>query len=298
MRSCGQRKLLRAFCAAPRPGEPAAEPRTNFGFEEVPLSAKQGRVNGVFTSVARSYDRMNDVMSGGLHRLWKQQLVEDIGVLRPKLAFADGKVVGVAQKAAVLELAAGSGDVALRLLRHQRRFADNPYALAQALSITVTDINPSLLDIARQRISAEDGEGVCAFQHADAQALPFPANSFDVCLISFGLRNVPEPAKALAEGFRVLRPGGRFICMEFSRAAPLLQPLYRAYLFGVIPLLGQAVAGDRASYRYLAESIERFHPQEELLRLFERAGFSYCGYRNLLQGVVAVHSGFKLPQPL
>lgn len=290
--------LRRAFCTAPK-----AESRTaSFGYEEIPLSTKQSRVDQVFTSVASRYDQMNDAMSGGLHRLWKDQLVEDVGVLRPRLSFQDGSVTGIAHKAAVLELAAGSGDVSLRLLRYQRRFADNPHSMASALSISVTDINPSLLDIAKRRITPEDVEGVCEFREADAQTLPFPSNTFDVCLISFGLRNVPEPTKVLAEAFRVLRPGGRFLCMEFSKLtiAPL-RPLYHAYLFGAIPLMGRLIAGDESSYRYLSESIDRFLSQEELLRIFEQAGFSYSTYRNLLGGVVAVHSGFKIvaaPTPL
>ena len=243
---------------------------TDFGFEKVPLPDKARRVSSVFSSVAENYDLMNDLMSFGVHRLWKRFAI-DIACVRP------------GQR--VLDLAGGTGDLT-------RQFAGR---VGPRGSVTLADINANMLDVGRRRlVDAGVLKGV-AFVQADAESLPFAANRFDLISIAFGLRNVTSKERALESMLRVLRPGGQAVILEFSTLiVPLLDPLYRNYLFNVLPRLGQAVAGDADSYRYLAESI-RMHPsQDELLGMLESAGFERCSYHNLSGGVAAVHRGYKL----
>jgi len=243
---------------------------TDFGFEKVPLPDKARRVSSVFSSVAENYDLMNDLMSFGAHRLWKRFAI-DVACVRP------------GQR--VLDLAGGTGDLA-------RQFAGR---VGSRGSVTLADINANMLDVGRRRlVDAGVLKGV-AFVQADAESLPFAANRFDLISIAFGLRNVTSKERALESMLRVLRPGGQAVILEFSTLIiPLLDPLYRNYLFNVLPRLGQAVAGDADSYRYLAESI-RMHPsQDELLGMMESAGFERCSYHNLSGGVAAVHRGYKL----
>jgi demethylmenaquinone methyltransferase / 2-methoxy-6-polyprenyl-1,4-benzoquinol methylase len=237
---------------------------TYFGYERVAPHEKSRRVRGVFDSVARKYDVMNDLMSLGLHRAWKRFTLETSGI-RPG--------------ARVLDLAGGTGDLA-------RRFADR---VGPAGIVVHTDINGAMLVEGRDRLI--DSGVVLPTVQCDAEALPFASRSFDCVTIGFGLRNVTHPQRALAEMARVLVPGGVALVLEFSRVSGPLAPLYDWYSFNVLPALGRLVANDAASYRYLAESI-RVHPdQQELKALMERSGFDRVDYYNLLAGVVALHAG-------
>ena len=240
---------------------------THFGYERVAEADKAARVGEVFSSVATRYDLMNDLMSGGLHRLWKR-----FSILAARLRPGDR----------VLDLAGGTGDLA-RL------------ALARgAGEVVVADVNPGMLEIGRDRLLDRCPAGRIRFVGADAENLPFAAGSFDCVFMGFGLRNVTRIARALEAVREVLRPGGRFVVLEFSRVTiPALRPLYDRYSFSVLPRLGRLVAGDEAAYRYLAESI-RMHPdQDALLEMMRAAGFRRCRYFNLTAGVVAVHRGWR-----
>jgi demethylmenaquinone methyltransferase / 2-methoxy-6-polyprenyl-1,4-benzoquinol methylase len=240
---------------------------THFGFQQVPEDEKARKVAGVFDSVATRYDVMNDLMSAGLHRLWKRFTVETAQV-RPGER--------------VLDIAGGTGDLALLFKRR----------LGESGEVWLTDINGSMLAIGRDRL-LDAGASVPVAQ-CDAEKLPFPHDSFDVMTVAFGLRNMTQKEEALRDMLRVLRPGGRLLVLEFSRVWKPLAPLYDAYSFRVLPVLGRLVTGDAGSYRYLAESI-RMHPdQEELKRLMEHAGFERVEYFNLSAGVVALHRGWKL----
>jgi demethylmenaquinone methyltransferase/2-methoxy-6-polyprenyl-1,4-benzoquinol methylase len=239
---------------------------THFGYRQLPESDKARRVAGVFDSVASRYDLMNDLMSAGLHRVWKRCLVEHSAV-RPGER--------------VLDLAGGTGDVA-------RLFAARVGAHG---AVVLADINRSMLVRGRDRLL--DAGTLLPLVQCDAEQLPFPAASFDCVAIAFGLRNVTRKERALAEMARVLAPGGRALVLEFSRVWRPLAPLYDAYSFQVLPRLGQLVAGDAESYRYLAESI-RVHPDQDALKqMLEVAGFERVDYLNLTAGVVALHRGFR-----
>jgi demethylmenaquinone methyltransferase/2-methoxy-6-polyprenyl-1,4-benzoquinol methylase len=240
------------------------EDRTQFGFETVTPDEKTRRVRGVFDSVADRYDVMNDLMSGGLHRLWKRYAV-DMASVRP------------GQR--VLDLAGGTGDLS-------RLFADKVGAQG---AVVHSDINHAMLAAGRDKLI--DRGLILPTVQCNAEALPFAPRTFDVVSIAFGLRNVTRKEAALAEMRRVLRPGGAALVLEFSRVAPPLAPLYDWYSFNVLPRLGKAVANDEASYRYLAESI-RVHPdQAALATMMEQAGFDRVEYQNLMAGVVAIHIG-------
>jgi len=244
-----------------------------FGFRRVGETEKQGLVNEVFSKVAERYDQMNDLMSAGLHRLWKDDLVSMLNPPHGQGAFSH------------LDVAGGTGDVAFRVLR-----AGGPN-----VRVTLADISPEMLGEGRKRAETDGLLGRCAFSVTNAEALPFPDKCFDGYTIAFGIRNVTHIDKALAEAYRVLRPGGRFLCLEFSQVdVPLLDGIYDAYSFTVIPAVGKVVTGDGQPYRYLVESIRTFPRQDDFKSLIEDAGFANVTYRNLTGGVVAIHSGWRI----
>ncbi len=245
------------------------EDSTHFGYETVATGEKAGRVKGVFDSVASRYDVMNDLMSGGLHRLWKRYTVDQAAVRNGH---------------SVLDLAGGTGDLA-------REFAEQVGVTGH---VTLADINASMLAEGRRRLVDAGVAGNLSIAQVDAENLPFDDASFDCITIAFGLRNVTDQDAALASMRRVLKPGGKLLILEFSKPADVLKPAYDLYSFRVVPLLGKLVTNDEASYRYLAESI-RMHPdQEALLEMMRSAGFDRCRYHNLTGGIVALHVGYKL----
>lgn len=242
---------------------------THFGFKTIPEAEKASRVQGVFSSVATKYDIMNDVMSGGVHRVWKDAMMD---WLSPR----DGQ--------RLLDVAGGTGDIAFRFLKR-----------APTASAVVLDLTEDMLIEGRNRAEAEDRAHQLDWMVGDAMALPFEANSFDVYTISFGIRNVTRINDALSEAYRVLRPGGRLMVLEFSQLPnPAMQWAYDRYSFNLIPKMGQVIAGDSESYQYLVESIRKFPNQERFATMIRDAGFSQVKYRNLTFGVAALHSGWKL----
>lgn len=242
---------------------------THFGFQTVPEAEKAGMVHGVFTRVANRYDIMNDLMSGGVHRLWKDAMMD---WLAPRTG----------QR--LLDVAGGTGDIAFRFLKR-----------APGASAVVLDMTESMLVEGRKRAEADRLAASLDWVVGDAMALPFPSGSFDVYTISFGIRNVTRIADALAEAYRVLRPGGRLMVLEFSHIPnDLMQWAYDRYSFNVIPVMGQIVANDRDSYQYLVESIRKFPDQESFAAMIRQAGFSQVKYRNLTLGIAALHSGWKI----
>jgi demethylmenaquinone methyltransferase / 2-methoxy-6-polyprenyl-1,4-benzoquinol methylase len=244
----------------------------HFGAQQVPLGDKQALVDDVFRSVARRYDLMNDLMSFGLHRAWKDALVTAVDPPR-RGPFAH------------LDIAGGTGDVALRVLA----------AGGEYTHVTVCDINPDMLAIGRQRAAAEGLGDALSFIEANAEALPFADRSFDAASIAFGIRNVTRIEAALAEAFRVLKIGGKFVCLEFSAVdVPGLDRLYDLYSFNVIPALGRVVAGDAESYRYLVESIRRFPNPPTFAAMLRAAGFARVAHKTMSGGIVALHSGWRL----
>jgi len=247
-----------------------AEPLADFGYEQVPWGEKKARVRDVFDSVASRYDLMNDVMSGGLHRLWKRVAIAKTGLRTGQHA---------------LDVAAGSGDLAQGLARK----------VGSTGRVVVTDINAAMLEEGRTRLLNAGLAGNIDYVLADAEALPFADGSFHCVTIGFGLRNVTDKDAALRSLYRVTKPGGRLLVLEFSHAhLGALTPLYELYSFQVLPRLGEWLAGDADSYRYLAESIRRHPDQETLKTMMESAGFERCEYFNLTAGIVALHVGYKL----
>ncbi len=251
-------------------------PTASFGFREVPEDRKQSMVGEVFTSVASRYDLMNDLMSGGVHRLWKDAFVS---WLNPQPGMR------------VVDVAGGTGDIAKRIVAHMRKKTDAETNMGE---VVICDINPAMLEAGRKRSDLEQ-EGAIRWACGNAEALPLPDASMDGYTIAFGIRNVTHIDRALAEARRVLKPGGRFLCLEFSRVeAPILDTLYDKYSFSILPRLGQMVAGDGEAYRYLAESIRKFPPQAQFARLIEQAGLGQVKFRNLMGGIAAMHSGWRL----
>ena len=242
---------------------------THFGYQQVPLEDKARKVAEVFHSVANKYDLMNDLMSLGLHRIWKRIAVE---------------MTGLRAGQRVLDLAGGTGDLAALMAP----------LVGDTGEVVLSDINASMLDVGRARLVDRGIVGNVTFIQADAESLPFPNNHFDCITIAFGLRNVTNKDRALASMFRVLKPGGRLLVLEFSKPTlAALRPIYDAYSFKVLPVLGKAITGDAASYQYLAESI-RMHPDQETLKqMMQTAGFERVEYFNMTAGVVAVHRGYK-----
>ncbi|MBL4628213.1 MAG: bifunctional demethylmenaquinone methyltransferase/2-methoxy-6-polyprenyl-1,4-benzoquinol methylase UbiE [Roseicyclus sp.] len=242
---------------------------THFGFQDVAEDQKAGMVHGVFTNVASKYDVMNDVMSVGIHRVWKDAMMD-------WLAPRDGQNL--------LDVAGGTGDIAFRFLKR-----------APGASATVFDMTEQMLIEGEKRAEAEAMADKLTWVVGDAMALPFEDNSFDVYTISFGIRNVTRIGEALSEAYRVLRPGGRLVVLEFSQLPnDGMQKLYDLYSFNVIPRMGQLIAGDRDSYQYLVESIRKFPDQEAFAAMIRDAGFDQVKFRNLSLGIAALHSGWKI----
>jgi demethylmenaquinone methyltransferase/2-methoxy-6-polyprenyl-1,4-benzoquinol methylase len=250
----------------------ATKSTASFGFRDVPEEEKEALVREVFSSVAKRYDLMNDLMSGGVHRIWKDAMVE---WLNPQPGWR------------VLDVAGGTGDIAFRIAEMAR-------ARGGEAAITVCDINADMLAEGVRR-AGEKGEGAIEWICGDAEALPIPDASVDAYTIAFGIRNVTHIEVALSEAHRVLKPGGRFLCLEFSRVeAPGLDTLYEKFSFSVLPKLGEWVAQDADSYRYLAESIRRFPPQAKFAKMIEKAGLARVKVRNLTGGIAAMHSAWKI----
>ncbi|WP_085901747.1 bifunctional demethylmenaquinone methyltransferase/2-methoxy-6-polyprenyl-1,4-benzoquinol methylase UbiE [Kiloniella majae] len=245
---------------------------THFGFEEVSVNDKKHRVRGVFESVASKYDIMNDLMSGGVHRLWKASLIDWVN---PQPGEAH------------LDVAGGTGDIAMRIIDRVGRDKAGP--------VTVCDLTPDMMLVGRDRAIDHGILKGLSWTCGNAESLPFPSRSMDSYTIAFGLRNVTHIDRALAEAKRVLKPGGRFYCLEFSQVVlPILDQIYDQYSFKILPNMGQLVANDRESYQYLAESIRRFPPQDDLISMMRSAGFEQCSYRNHTGGVAAIHCGWRI----
>ena len=245
----------------------------SFGYRQVATREKQDLVNEVFAKVAERYDQMNDLMSGGLHRLWKDDFVALLSPPRHAQSFA------------VLDVAGGTGDIAFRIAKTG----------GSGTRITVADISPEMIAEGKRRATRETGGEKCEFTVANAESLPFPDKSFDAYTIAFGIRNVTHIEKALAEAYRVLKPGGHFLCLEFSHVAmPGIDRLYDAYSMTAIPAMGKVVTGDGEPYRYLVESIRTFPDQDRFKAMIEAAGFARVSYRNLSAGIVAIHSGWRV----
>ncbi len=246
---------------------PGGQRTTHFGFREVPVKEKTGLVREVFESVAGKYDLMNDIMSLGVHRLWKRDFVANSGV-----RFGHR----------VLDLAGGTGDIAALL---SKRVGKNGH-------VVLSDINETMLEVGRQRLEDHGISGNVSYSLANAESLPFGNGEFDAVTIAFGLRNVTDKDAALIEMYRVLRPGGKVSILEFSEVqSEPLKKVYDGYSFGILPVLGRLIAGDEDSYRYLAESIRQHPPPEEMAEMMRKAGFDNVRYRNLTGGIVAIHSG-------
>jgi len=245
---------------------------TQFGAREVPLTDKQALVDGVFSNVARRYDLMNDLMSFGLHRAWKDALVTAVNPPKNR-------------PFVLLDVAGGTGDVAFRVIK----------AGGEATRVTVCDISPDMLAVGRERAVAAGMNDSITFAEGNAEALPFADRSFDAATIAFGIRNVPRIEMALGEAFRVLKLGGRFLCLEFSAVdVPGLSTLFDLYSRNVIPALGGAVVGDAESYRYLVESIRRFPKPQQFDAMLRATGFARISHQIMTGGIVALHSGWRL----
>lgn len=245
--------------------------KTPFGFKDVHKKDKKNLVNDIFSSVASKYDIMNDLMSGGLHRLWKRKVIEEV----------------TDPNGALLDMASGSGDIAINFYKKCRdEFNVIP-------NITACDANKDMLQVGREKAL---NEGITDIKHevTFAEKLPFKANSFDYYLVSFGIRNFTDIEAALKEALRVLKPGGKFICLEFSKINEgIISKLYEAYSMNIIPKIGKAVTGDEDSYQYFVESIRRFPSREEFKNIIENSGFSNVKYYNMNFDIVAIHTGYK-----
>ena len=252
----------------------ASEMETSFGFSDVKAGEKQPLVNEVFHSVAGRYDIMNDFMSVGMHRLWKDAMVASLSPPRND-----------AREWKSLDVAGGTGDIAFRIVEHG----------GTQVHTTVFDINASMLEVGKQRAEKKGLVDKLEFIEGNAEELPFESNSFDAYTIAFGIRNVPKMEKAIAEAYRVLKPGGKFLCLEFSEVdVPFLDKFYEAWSLNAIPRIGQMITGDAASYQYLVESIRKFPNQQKFADAIAAQGFEQVSWRDFNGGIVALHSGRKL----
>ncbi len=247
--------------------------QTNFGFKKIEAYKKQSLVNNVFSNVADKYDLMNDLMSFGMHRLWKNEFIRQIPNLNSN----------------ILDVASGSGDIALKLAKKAKDRGNN-------ISLTLSDINKEMLKQAKKKSIDLNLFQNLKFILASAEELPFPDNSFDYYTIAFGIRNVPDINKALKEAYRVLKPMGKFVCLEFSKVKEsLLHDFYKFYSFNVIPKIGQVITGNKEAYDYLVDSIDLFPSQDEFRIMIKEAGFvEEVNYKNLSGGIVAIHHAYKL----
>ena len=254
-------------------GDTSGQSKVSFGFREVGEGERQGLVNDVFSKVAERYDLMNDLMSGGLHRLWKNDFVNWLAPPKADRPFR------------LLDVAGGTGDVALRYAR----------ASCEGATAVICDISPEMLAVGQRKVNDAGLSHRIELVEGNAEVLPFAESSFDAYTIAFGIRNVTHIDRALAEAFRVLKTGGRFMCLEFSEVqVPILDKLYEFHSFEVIPRLGKLTAGAAEPYQYLVESIRKFPKQEAFATMIRTAGFERVSYRNLTGGVAAMHSGWKL----
>ena len=255
------------------PSGPTSTIETKFGFRDVEQGTKQALVNEVFAKSAARYDQMNDLMSAGMHRLWKDDFLSQLNPPKSNSPFK------------VLDVAGGTGDIAFRIASKG----------GSGTHVTIADISPEMVDEGRRRAEAAALGRKVDFTVGNAESLAFPDQSFDAYTIAFGIRNVPKIPQALKEAYRVLKPGGRFMCLEFSHLdLDFAQRIYDAYSFTVIPAVGKVVTGDGQPYRYLVESIRTFPKQQAFADLLEDAGFSRVTWRNLTGGVVAIHSGWRI----
>ncbi len=258
---------------APDTGPSGGAAQTSFGYRDVPETERQGLVNEVFARVAERYDLMNDLMSGGLHRIWKSDFVTMLNPPRGASPFR------------LLDVAGGTGDIAIRTVT----------AGGQGTTAVVCDVSREMLDVGRRRVDERGLTQRITLQEGNAESLPFPDRSFDAYTISFGIRNVTHIDRALSEAYRVLKTGGHFLCLEFSECqVPVLDRLYDFHSFEIIPRLGELAAGDRESYQYLVESIRKFPRQDRFAQMIREAGFQNVTYRNLTGGIAAIHSGWRI----
>ncbi|ESN92463.1 hypothetical protein HELRODRAFT_89456 [Helobdella robusta] len=247
--------------------------QTHFGFETVSEKEKEERVYQVFHNVADKYDLMNDVMSAGIHRLWKDCFIKSVGPI---------------SDTNLLDVAGGTGDISFRYLQYLKNSS-------KSATVTVLDINQAMLNVGRDKAKSKGFQNEITWVQGNAENLPFSENQFDVYTVAYGIRNMTHIDKVLKEAYRVLKPGGRFACLEFSRVDNFfLRNLYDNYSFHIIPVMGKLIAGDYKSYKYLVESIRQFPDQETFSEMIEEAGFSNVNHENLMFGVSAIHSGFKI----
>jgi len=281
--------------------------KTHFGYENVALEEKEHMVKKVFANVAESYDVMNDVMSLGIHRYWKdelckmtalEQMAKIVRSTPASVASTDRKEENPALS--ILDVAGGTGDVAFRFVEACGSVERSKSSGLDPIQITICDINPSMLAVGERRAREMYGNSILdsskglSFSEGNAECLPFDSNQFDLYTIAFGLRNVTDVDQGLRDAYRVLKPGGRFMCLEFSHLThPMLQAIYDQYSFHLIPSMGEFIANDKASYQYLVESIRKFSNQEDLKGRMENVGFENVSYSNFNQGIVAIHEGWK-----
>ena len=282
----------RSMLVASRHFSTTSDKKIDFGFQEVEYDQKVKKVAEVFSSVADSYDLMNDAMSLGIHRLWKDDFVKQIGPLKPRKIHDDKGVVTSSEPLKCLDVAGGTGDISFRIL--DKAWQDSPEQLS--VKLTVSDINPDMLEVGKKRAVERGSFHDLEFKVVNAEDLSdFESDSHDLYTIAFGIRNVTDRQKALNEAYRILRHGGRFMCLEFSEVVvPGFKQIYDNYSFNAIPIMGQMLANDKDSYQYLVESIRKFPKQPEFASMIEEAGFKVVTYQNYTGGIVAVHSGFKI----
>jgi len=268
---------------------------TSFGFKTVKKEDRQSLVNTVFANVASSYDVMNDAMSLGVHRVWKNEFVNSVGILKPNIIF-DEKGNSKEEKLKIIDVAGGTGDISFRIREKAKNYSKNYFSI-MPVEIKVLDINTNMLSVGKERAKEMDiPEEEISWHESNAENLSIiPDSSIDLYTIAFGIRNCTNLDKVIKEAFRVLKKGGRFMCLEFSHVqTPVLSQIYDFYSFNIIPQLGHIIANDKESYQYLVESIRKFPNQESFKKIISEGGFEAVNYINLSGGICAIHSGLKL----